>query len=50
MEKKLKVQEFDRKQSLLEFVNSNPGKLDIVSITSSQEVFFYKHFLWYYDN
>jgi hypothetical protein len=49
MERKLKVQEFDRKQKLLDFVNSNSSKLDILSITTSQEVFFYKHFLWYYD-
>lgn len=49
MDRKLKIQEFDRKQKLLDYVNSNSGKLDILSITSSQEVFFYKHFLWYYD-
>jgi hypothetical protein len=49
MERKLKVQEFDRKQKLLDYVNSNSEKLDILSITTGQEVFFYKHFLWYYD-
>jgi len=49
MEGKLKVKEFDRKQKLLAYVNSNSEKLDILSITSSQEFFFYKHFLWYYD-
>jgi len=49
MERKLKVLEFDAKQKLLDYVNSNSNKLDIISITSSQEVFLYKHFLWYYD-
>ncbi len=49
MEKKLKVMEFERKQKLLDYVNLNSDKLHILSITSSQEFFFYKHFLWYYD-
>lgn len=49
MERKLKVREFDGKQKLLDHVNSNSSKLDIITITTSQEVFFYKHFLWYYD-
>lgn len=49
MEKKLKVMEFERKQKLLDYVNLNSDKLHVLSITSSQEFFFYKHFLWYYD-
>ncbi|WP_228853483.1 hypothetical protein [Aegicerativicinus sediminis] len=49
MERKLKVKEFYKKQKLLEFVNSNSSKIDILSITTSQEAFFFKHLLWYYD-
>ena len=49
MEQKLKVAEFDKKQDLLDYVNTNLGKFNIVSISSSQESFSYKHFLWYYD-
>jgi len=49
MERILKVREFDRKQKLLDFVNSNSGKLNILCVSSSQEVFLYKHFLWYYE-
>lgn len=49
MKKQLRVREFQTKQKLLDYVNSNTDGLDILSITSSQEVFFYKHFLWYYD-
>lgn len=49
MNKKLNVKQFYRKQQLLDFVNSNSAKLDVLSITSSREGFFYKHFLWFYD-
>ena len=49
MERKLKVLEFDKKQKLLDYVNLNSDKLDILSVTSSQEIFFFKHFIWYYD-
>jgi len=49
MGRKLKVQEFNSKHKLLDYVNSNSDKLDILSISSSQEFFFIKHFLWYYD-
>ena len=50
MKRKLRVREFLGKQKLLDYVNSNSGKIDILTITSSQEFFFYKHFLWYYDS
>lgn len=49
MEKKLKVAEFDKKKELVEYVNQNSDKLNIVSISSTQESISYKHFLWYYD-
>lgn len=49
MNKSLKVLEFDRKQKLLEYVNARTEQLTIVSITTSQESYSYKHFLWYYD-
>lgn len=49
MEKKLKVIEFDKKQKLLDYVNANPEKLNILSITTSQIAIDYKHFLWFYD-
>ncbi len=48
MERKLKVLEFNKKQKLLDFVNANSGKLNVLSITTSQEAYSYKHFLWYY--
>ena len=49
MEKKLKVIEFDKKQNLLDYVNTNSEKLNILSISTSQVSFEYKHFLWFYD-
>lgn len=49
MKKPLKVLEFDRKQKLLDYVNARPEQLIIVSITTSQEAYSYKHFLWYYN-
>lgn len=49
MKKELKVLEFNRKQKLIDFVNSNPDKFEVVSITSSREEFSYNHFLWYYE-
>ena len=49
MEKELKVIEFDKKQKLLDYVNAKPEKLNIISITTSQASYEYKHFLWYYD-
>lgn len=49
MERKLKVLEFNRKHELLEFVNENTNKLEVVTITSTQVAISYKHFLWYYD-
>ena len=49
MKKELKVLEFSRKQKLVEFVNSNAHKLEIVSISSSGQNATWLHFLWYYD-
>ena len=49
MNKRLNVKQFYKKQQLLDYVNSNSARLEIVSITSSREGFMYKHFLWYYD-
>lgn len=49
MEKKLNVKAFLGKQKLVDFVNSNYAKLDILTISTGQEAFLYKHFLWYYD-
>lgn len=49
MERKLKVKAFLGKQKLVDFVNTNSGKLDIFTISTGQEAFLYKHFLWYYD-
>ncbi len=49
MERKLKVKAFFSKQKLVDFVNINSGKLDILSISTGQEAFLYKHFLWYYE-
>jgi len=47
MSKKLNVIEFKKKQHLLDYVNSNIARVEVVSISSSREGFFYKHFLWY---
>ena len=49
MKKELKVIEFNKKQSLLDYVNSNSDKLDIMTISGSQSDSIYQHFLWYYD-
>jgi len=49
MVKELKVLEFNKKQKLLDYVNSNAEKLNILSISTSQVSFDYKHFLWFYD-
>lgn len=49
MESKLNVIEFDKKQKLLDYVNENSRKLNILTITTSQESVSFKHFLWYYD-
>ncbi len=49
MKNELKVAEFNKKQNLLDYVNQNSHKLNIVSISSTQEAISYKHFLWYYD-
>ncbi len=46
MNKELKVLEFDKKKKLVDFVNSNAGKIDIVSISSSNSNVHYSHFLW----
>ncbi|QXP59690.1 MULTISPECIES: hypothetical protein [unclassified Olleya] len=48
MKRELKVIEFNKKQKLLDFVNSRASKLEIVSISGSQNGS-YQHFLWYYD-
>ena len=48
--KELKVQEFTKKDELLAFANKHSQKINILTITTSQEGFYYKHFLWYYDN
>ena len=48
MGKELKVIEFSKKQKLVDFVNANASKLQIVSISTSQYGS-YQHFLWYYD-
>ena len=48
MKKELKVIEFSKKQKLLDYVNANADKLQIVSISTSQNGT-YQHFLWYYD-
>ncbi|MDN4166680.1 hypothetical protein QWY31_14310 [Cytophagales bacterium LB-30] len=49
MKKELKVKEFDKKQKLVDFVNANQEKIEIVTISSSQVSLNYKHFLWYYE-
>lgn len=49
MAKELKVLEFDKKKKLVEYVNENSEKLEIVSISTSQVSIEYKHFLWYYE-
>lgn len=49
MDPKLKVEEFDKKQDLLDYVNQNLYKLKIVTISSTQVAVSFRHFLWYYD-
>lgn len=49
MEKELKVLEFDRKQDLLDYVNTKSKEIDILSISSTQVAYTFKHFLWYYE-
>lgn len=49
MKKELKVLEFNKKQKLVDYVNTNQEKLDIFTITTSQVSLDYKHFLWFYD-
>jgi len=49
MEKTLKVIDFKKKQKLLDFVNTNSDKIDILSISTSQVSIDFTHFLWYYD-
>lgn len=49
MKKELKVIEFKKKQKLLDTVNENSGKIEIVSISSCQEATSFRHFLWYYE-
>lgn len=49
MERKLKVKAFYSKQKLLDFVNTNSARIDVLSISTGQEAFLYKHFLWHYD-
>ncbi|MFT6416328.1 MAG: hypothetical protein ACJARZ_001675 [Dokdonia sp.] len=46
MKRKLKVLEFDKKQKLVDYVNANAEKFNILSITSCQESISFKHFLW----
>ncbi|MDR5589086.1 hypothetical protein [Christiangramia sp. SM2212] len=48
MTEELKVLEFDKKKELVECVNENREKLEIVSITSTQVGTYFRHFLWYY--
>ena len=48
MKNEFKVLEFNKKQKLVDFVNSNAGKIEIVSISTSQYGTF-QHFLWYYE-
>lgn len=49
MKRELKVLEFDKKQKLVDYVNLNSDKIEIVSISTSQSTIEFKHFLWYYD-
>jgi hypothetical protein len=49
MERKLKVIGFYGKQKLLDYVNTNSSRIDILSISTGQEAFFFQHFLWYYE-
>lgn len=49
MKKELKVIEFSKKQKLVDYVNANADKLQIVSISSSKQDVAYQHFLWYYE-
>lgn len=50
MKRELKVIEFKKKRKLVDFVNENSDKLEIVSITTSQSHSSWEHFLWYYKN
>ena len=49
MKRELKVIEYSKKQRLLDAVNSNSDKIEIVTITGSQSNGSFQHFLWYYD-
>ncbi len=49
MKQKLKVAEFNKKQDLLDYVNTNADRFDIATISSTQVGISYKHFLWYYN-
>jgi len=49
MKRPLKVLEFDKKQKLVDYVNDNAEKLDILSISTSQMSVEYRHFLWFYE-
>ena len=49
MQKSLHVKEFDKKQDLLDFVNKHNGHIEIVSISSTQMSWEFKHFLWYFE-
>ena len=40
MKRQLNVRDFFKKEELLDFVNTNAAKLDILTITTSQEAFF----------
>lgn len=48
MKKELKVIEFNKKQKLLDYVNANSDKLEIISISGGVYSSFH-HFLWYYE-
>lgn len=48
MKKELKVIEFSKKQKLVDFVNLNAAKLEVLSITTCKDGISYQHFLWYY--
>jgi len=49
MNRELKVIEFNKKQKLVDYVNSKSGNIEIVSISSCQMGTEYGHFLWYYE-
>jgi|GEM_PF-7042919 len=50
MKRTLKVIDFKKKQKLLDFVNMNSDKIEILSISTSQVSIDFTHFLWYYEN